>query len=146
VGLFPKDMIVVDRHAFDQLWPALAVWLACFLTAGDGIHVLKRQYALLTGKRAVAELKAESRERVPFLRAQKRDYFHLRVGLDDTGKQPVGRGGLKKYMPGAQLAVHVRGGTAYLDDDFGYSRFKLGLFGAVFLALWAWAAARYRFG
>jgi hypothetical protein len=44
------------------------------------------------------------------------------------------------------VAAHVRSGRAYLDDDFGYSSFKLWLFGATFVALWAWAAARYRFG
>lgn len=139
-------MIVVDRHAFDSLWPWLGVWLVCFVTAGDGVHLLKRQHALRTGTKAVAELVRESRDPVPFLKAQKRDYFHLRVGGNDAGKQPVGKGGLKAVMRGARLAVHVRDGVAYLDDDFGYSRFKLGLFGAVFVALWAWAAARYRFG
>lgn len=44
-----SDMIVVDRHAFDSLWPMLGVWLACFLTAGDGVLLLRRQYVLARG-------------------------------------------------------------------------------------------------
>jgi hypothetical protein len=135
-------MPVVDPHAFRQLWPWLGVWLVCFVTAGDGVYLLKRQAALLSGRPEIRTVRDKRRERVPFLKAQKRDYLYL----VPAGRAPVGKGGYASVNPGDTVAVHAWRDEAYLDRDYGYSRFKLGLFGAVFAGLWLWAAARYRFG
>jgi|SRR5579883_468912 len=130
-------MIVVDRHAFRQLWPALAIWLALFLTAGDGWMILRRCAALELGRPAQA-IVVEKRRR------SGRNYVSLRLD-GSLSKEAVG-GGWKKIEVGQEVAVHQWNGWTFLDDDFGYSRWKAAVFGGAFAALWLWAAARYRFG
>lgn len=58
----------------------------------------------------------------------------------------MGSRGFAQVLAGKRAAAHTLGDAVFLDDDFGYSRFKLWLFGSAFVSLWLWAAARYRFG
>jgi hypothetical protein len=137
--------MAVDPHAFKRLWPALGIWLVLFLAAGDGWVLLRRQAALRFGRPARAIVVSAGRRREAAFGARKNV-----VTFDCEGSrssEPVGSRGFSSIKPGRRLPAHVlpRVG-AFLDDDLGYSRWKLGLFSAAFLALWAWAAARYRFG
>lgn len=139
--------IVIDRHAFERLWPALGVWLALFLTAGDAWTVVRRQAALLLGKPAEAVIVSKSRERHQ-LHGRRRlaRFAYQQDGRRVETREAVGSKGWDALSPGTRRPVHVWGGAAFLDDDLGYSRWKLGLFGVAFVGLWAWAAATYRFG
>lgn len=67
-------------------------------------------------------------------------------GISLAAREAVGGAGWAALKPGARRPAHVLRGAAFLDDDLGYSRWKLGLFGAGFATLWLWAAARRRFG
>ena len=141
--------IVVDPHAFDGLWPALGIWLLLFLTAGDAWTVVRRQAALAFGTPVSAVVEGKRRLPLPMARGARRDYLDLSYefrGAPSKTREAVGAPGWAKVKVGARRPAHVLGGAAFLDDDFGYSRWKLGLFGAAFVALWLWAAARYRFG
>lgn len=131
-------MIVVDRHAFDSLWPALGIWLFLFITAGDGWLLLRRQYVLERGVpiRAIVISKH---------RSGGKNYLYFECAGAKT-KEPVGGKGFSSLNIGQDLHAHAFAGSAYLDDDLGYSGWKLWLFGGAFFALWAWAALRYRFG
>lgn len=145
MGLWPKDWLVVDPHAFDDLWPALGLWLLLFLTVGDGLTLLRRQAALRLGAPVEATITGKRRLRARPLPAL-RDYAYFRWD-GGTAREPVGGGrGWARLAKGQKRPAHRLGSSAFLDDDFGYSRFKLGLFGGAFLALWLWAIARYRFG
>jgi hypothetical protein len=139
-------MIVVDPHAFEDLWPALGVWLLLFVTAGDGVTLLRRQAALRLGTPVEVVITDKKRESPPLLGRARRNYAYFRWD-GGAGKEPVGSSaGWTLLAPRQKRPAHLLKSSAFLDDDFGYSRFKLGLFGAAFIALWAWAAARYRFG
>ncbi len=142
--------IVVDPHAFKALWPALAVWTFLFLTAGDGWNVLKRQLVLAAGTPAEALIEEKRRRTVSLIVGRERKYFlecsYAANGGRKTFREPVRAAGWEAVKVGSRKPIHVRGDAAFLDDDFGYSRWKLGLFGLAFVALWLWAAARYRFG
>jgi len=131
-------MIVVDRHAFDSLWPALGIWLFLFITAGDGWLLLRRQYVLDRGAPAKAVVTAKHR-------SSGKNYVYFECAGAQV-KEPVGARGYPAIDAGESLPAHALAGSAYLDDDLGYSRWKLWLFGGAFIALWAWAALRYRFG
>ena len=142
--------IVIDPHAFRPLWPALGVWLALFLTAGDARTVVPRQFVLAFGAPAEARVAGKSRASVPALLGRERRYYiefsYEAGGSRGKGSEPVGPTRWSAVPVGSRRAIHVRGGMAFLDDDLGYSRWKLGMFGGAFIALWLWAAARYRFG
>jgi hypothetical protein len=141
--------IVVDPHAYDSLWPALAVWLLLFVTAGDAWTVARRQCALVLGVPAQALVEDKRRLPVALLGGHRRDYLYLSYeagGARRRTREAVGSAGWARVKRGARVSVHLLGSAAFVDDDFGYSRWKLGLFGAAFVALWAWAAARRRFG
>ena len=126
--------MAVDPHAFKSLWPALGIWLAVFLAAGGG-SILCRQAALRLGAPASAVVVAVRGRRVT-----------LEYGGARTGQFVSLRSG--ELRRGRLVPVHLvpRTNWAYLDDDRGYSRWKLWVFGAAFVGLWVWAAARYRFG
>lgn len=130
-------MIVVDPHAFRQLWPALAVWLVLFLTAGDGWTITRRGAALEFGRPAHATIVDKSRR-------SGRNYVAMKAE-GSVSREAVGRG-WSRIKPGEEVSVHVIGGSAFLDDDFGYARWKAIVFGGSFVLLWLWAIARYRFG
>jgi len=134
--------IVVDPHAFDALWPALLVWLLLFVTAGDAVTVLGRRAALWWGKPATATVSAKRRGGA----RRSLELSYQWGGATRASRENVGARGWARAAVGTRRDVHVLRGRAYLDDDFGYSRWKLGLFGAAWIALWLWAAARYRFG
>jgi hypothetical protein len=137
-------MIVVDPHAFNRLWPILGVWLFLFVTAGDGVLLARRQYVLLEGKKDTAILAAKNWESVPMIGGRRMTAYFRFTGANGrlkTAKESVGVGRLAP-----EPAVHVLGDQAYLDDDLGYSRWKLVVFGGSFAALWLWALGRYRFG
>ena len=139
-------MIVVDPHAFEDLWPALGVWLLLFLTAGDGAALLHRQACLLLGKPVQVTITGKERRSPPLLGRARRNYAYFRWE-GGRGKEAVGSGkGWTLLATDQKRPAHVLRSSAFLDDDFGYSRFKLWLFGGAFAALWLWAAARYRFG
>ena len=132
---------VIDRHAFKPLWPALGVWLFLFLTAGDGVSLVGRQLALAFGAPAQATVADKSRR-------NRRNYLHLSYEWKKqrrSSRAPVGKG-WGSVKPRSKRAVHLLAGKAYLDDDLGYSGWKLLFFSAAFVALWAWAFARRRFG
>lgn len=140
---------VVDRHAYKLLWPALGVWLLLFITAGDAWTVLRRQAALAFGKPVEAVVLGKRTERVPGLGRARRnvvDFSYEWEGKRLKSREAVGASGWAALKPGARRPAHVLRGAAFLDDDLGYSLWKLGLFGAGFAALWLWAAARRRFG
>lgn len=130
-------MIVVDPHAFRQLWPALAIWLALFLTAGDGWLIMRRAAALHFGRPAEAVI-VEKRRR------SGRNYVSLKTGTI-VSREAVGKS-WSSLEPGEAVDVHILGASPFLDDDLGYSRWKSIVFGSAFAALWLWAIARYRFG
>ena len=135
-------MIVVDRHAFDSLWPALAIWLLLFVTAGDAWTVARRQAALAFGAPVTATIIGKHR-------AHGRDslrFSYVAGGRPARADEAVGPRGWRSLRVGQERPASAWAGAAFLDDDFGYSRWKLGLFGAAFAALWLWALARYRFG
>jgi hypothetical protein len=141
--------IVVDPRAYESLWPALVVWLLLFVSAGDAWTVIRREGALLFGAPAHALIEDKRRLPAPLLGGARRDYLYLSFeakGRRLRSREAVGSAGWTKIRVGASARVHVLGSSAFVDDDFGYSRWKLGLFGAAFAALWAWAAARRRFG
>lgn len=140
---------VVDRHAYKLLWPALGVWLLLFVTAGDAWTVLRRQAALAFGTPVEAVVLAKRTGRVRALGRSRRNVVEFSSLLDGKRlktRQAVGAAGWAALKPGSRRSAHVLRGAAFLDDDLGYSRWKLGLFGAGFAALWLWAAARRRFG
>lgn len=140
---------VVDRHAYRLLWPALGVWLILFVIAGDAWTVLRRQAALTFGTPVEAVVLGKRTERVRGLGRARRnvvDFSYPWDGKPLKGREAVGTAGWAALKPGARRPAHVLRGAAFLDDDLGYSRWKLGLFGAGFAALWLWAAARRRFG
>ncbi len=139
-------MIVVDPRAFRRLWPALGVWLFLFLTAGDGAAILRREAALRFGRPAQATIVAKRRRRSPVLTSIRRNVVYFApLGAKTLDQEAVGPL-WHALSRGRRVAVHVLGTRAFLDDDLGYSRWKLSVFGAAFAALWLWAAARYRFG
>lgn len=141
--------IVIDPHAFKRLWPALGVWLILFVTAGDARTLVHRQLALAFGApaEAVIEGKRTLRVRLPGrVRRNYVDFSYRRQGSLRKAREPVGGAGWASLEVGSRRPAHVLGEAAFLDDDLGYSRWKLGVFGAAFAALWLWAAARYRFG
>ena len=146
-GLGP---IVIDPHAFRPLWPALAVWLALFLTAGDARTVVSRQFVLAFGSPGEAVVIGKRKATVGALLGRERrwvvEFSYTRDGVAAVGQEPVGPSRWPSVAVGSRRAIHIRGAAAFLDDDLGYSRWKLGLFGGAFIALWLWAAARYRFG
>lgn len=127
--------MAVDPHAFQKLRPLLGVWLALFLTAGDGLTLLGRKAALRFGRPASGVVLAVRRKTITF-QCEGRTAREKVSYLDDN------------LRPGRRVAVHVlpRIERAYLDNDRGYSRWKIWLFGAAFVALWIWAMATYRFG
>lgn len=138
--------IVVDPHAFEDLWPALGLWLLLFVTAGDGVTLLRRQAALWAGAPVQVTITDKKRETPRLLGRVRRNYAYFRWE-GGTAKEPVGAGkGWALLVKDQKRPAHRLRSSAFLDDDFGYSRFKLSLFGAAFAALWLWAAARYRFG
>ena len=135
------EPFVIDRHAFERLWPALGVWLFLFLTAGDATTTLGRLCASRLGVPVDAVVEGRAKR-------QGRSYLELsyeRQGTKHHGRAPIA-GRASSIPAGAKRQVYLWAGRAYLADDLGYSRWKLGLFGAAFLALWAWALARRRFG
>lgn len=139
--------IVIDPHAFRKLWPMLGVWLLLFLTAGDAWTVVRRQAALAFGEPGEAVILSKGRERHNL--HGRRNYVRFACqheGKRREAREPVGTEGWQDLAAGARRPAHLLGEAAFLDDDLGYSRWKLGLFGFAFLALWAWAAATYRFG
>lgn len=141
--------IVIDRHAYKLLWPALGVWLLLFITAGDAWTVLRRQAALAFGSPVEAVVLGKRTERVRGLGRVKRnvvEFSYSWEGISLAAREAVGGAGWAALKPGARRPAHVLRGAAFLDDDLGYSRWKLGLFGAGFATLWLWAAARRRFG
>jgi len=138
--------IVVDPHAFEDLWPALGVWLLLFVTAGDGVTLLRRQAALWAGTPVQVTIVGKKTETPRLLGRARRNYAYFRW-KGGSGKEPVGGGeGWALLAKDQKRPAHWFRSSAFLDDDFGYSRLKLGLFGAAFVALWLWAAARNRFG
>jgi len=142
--------IVIDPHAFERLWPALGVWLLLFLTAGGARTGLPRQFVLAFGTPAEAKVTGKGKASVVALLGRERRYYvdfsYTLDGVEGKGREPVSPTKWASVSVGSRRAVHVRDGAAYLDDDLGYSRWKLGMFGGAFAALWLWAAARYRFG
>jgi hypothetical protein len=116
----------------------LGIWLFLFITAGDGWLLLRRQYVLERGVpiRAIVISKH---------RSGGKNYLYFECAGAKT-KEPVGGKGFSSLNIGQDLHAHAFAGSAYLDDDLGYSGWKLWLFGGAFFALWAWAALRYRFG
>ena len=147
----PDDLgpIVIDPHAFKRLWPALGVWLLLFITAGDAWTVVRRQAALAWGTPIEVVVHGKRRETVQMLGRFQRNVVDFSFDLGGKrlkGRAPVGLKGLAGIKAGARRPAHALGEAAFLDDDLGYSRWKLGLFGAAFVALWLWAAGRYRFG
>ncbi|MBI4349548.1 MAG: hypothetical protein HY553_22120 [Elusimicrobia bacterium] len=142
--------IVIDPHAFRRLVPALGIWAFLFLTAGDGCHVLKRQLALRAGEPGVARIEGTRVARVNLIVGRERrhfvDFSYPSGAGVRRGTGAVSRAGAPKAAAGARVGIRVHRGAAYLEDDLGYSRWKLGLFGAAFAGLWLWAAATYRFG
>lgn len=137
--------MAVDPHAFEKLVPMLGVWLALFLTAGDGWVLSRRQVVMLAGEPAAAVVVSAGRRHDSMLRARKNA-----VVFDCAGRrawEPVGSRGYSSITRGRKLPAHdLPSVGCFLDDDLGYSRWKLGLFGAIFALLWVWAAATYRFG
>ncbi|MDP3544377.1 MAG: hypothetical protein Q8T11_18085 [Elusimicrobiota bacterium] len=141
--------IVIDRHAYKLLWPALGVWLLLFIAAGDAWPVLRRQAALAFGTPVEAVVLAKRTERVRGLGRVKRNVVEFSYswgGRRLEARQVVAGARWAALKAGSRRPAHVLRGAAFLDDDLGYSRWKLGLFGAAFAALWLWAAARRRFG
>lgn len=139
-------MIVVDPHAFEDLWPALGIWALLFLTAGDGVTLLRRQAALRLGTPVEVTITDKRREAPRLLGRTRRNYAYFRWE-GGREKEAVGSGrGWALLATDQKRPAHRLKSSAFLDDDFGYSRFKLWLFGGAFAALWLWAAARYRFG
>ncbi len=134
--------IVVDPHAFDSLWPALLVWFLLFVTAGDALTTVGRQAAQWWGAPATATVVAKHKGGTRRSLELSYDW----QGAKRKTRENVGARGWARAAVGSRRDAHVLLGRAYLDDDFGYSRWKLGLFGAAWCALWLWAAARYRFG
>jgi len=148
VILYFTRVIVVDPHAFRRLWPVLGVWLFFFLTAGDGVWLFKRQMMLQGGVKAYGIVTAKVREPVPMLRGTRNVVYFRFPGANGhlrTTKETVGSKWGEMY-PGEETPVHVVQDSAVLDDDRGYTRLKVLVFGGIFAALWLWALGRYRFG
>ena len=140
--------IVIDPRAFKSLWPALGLWLTLFATAGDGWTTLRRQAALAFGTPAEAVIDGKRTLRLRMFMPVRRnavDFSYELRGVRRKAREAVGAG-WSSLAVGSRRPIHVLGGAAFLDDDLGYSRWKLWVFGAAFVALWLWAAARYRFG
>ena len=136
--------MAVDPRAFEKLRPMLGVWLAVFLTAGDGWVLSRRQIALLAGKPATAVVVSMARRKDARIGGRR-----IVVVFDCGGRrvaEPIGAGLAALGYSGKLPAHDLPAVGCFLDDDLGYSRWKLGLFGLVFAALWVWAAATYRFG
>lgn len=125
----------------------LGVWLLLFVTAGDAWTVVRRQAALAFGKPVEATILSKGRERRKLHGRRNYVLFACRYeGKRLEAREPVGKDGWAELAEGSRKPAHLLGTAAFLDDDLGYSRWKLGLFGFAFVALWAWAAATYRFG
>ena len=86
--------IVIDPHAFKQLWPALAVWLALFLTAGDAATVVPRAVTLAFGTPAEARVTGKRKASVAALLGRERRYYvefsYTFDGAAREGREPVG--------------------------------------------------------
>src|SRR5947208_1218858 len=123
----------------------LGIWLALFLTAGDGWVLSRRQLARLAGKPVTATVVSAARRADLMLRVRKNVVVFDCAGR--RGTEPVGTRGFGSMKEGMKLAARdLPPVGCFLDDDLGFSRWKLGLFGAIFILLWIWAAATYRFG
>ena len=128
------DAMAVDPNAFRKLRVLIGLWLALFILA-DGVIMTLRQVALRFGVSDTGVAVGTYRNRV----AVKYDGVITRqyVSWPD-----------KSLRPGRPVVVHIlpRTSWAFLDDDYGHSKWKFQVFGVLFAGLWAWAFATYRFG